>query len=64
MLRVLPVTADHRWPNKARPEFRDSINHPIEPTNSTPKNSPRMSANTIAAENRAGFGEWRLESGS
>src|ERR1035437_2944839 len=64
MLRVPPGTADHKWLNRARPGFRDSINHPIEPTDSTPTSSPMMSANTTVAEDRADLAEWRPASGS
>jgi hypothetical protein len=45
MLRALPVTADHRLPNQARPELRDSISHPIDPKNNIPRSSPTTSAN-------------------
>src|ERR1035438_6174433 len=64
ILRVLPVTADHKWLNRARPAFCDNINHPTEPTDSTPRNSPMTRANTTAAEDRAGLGEWGSASGS
>src|ERR1022692_446416 len=64
ILRVLPVIADHKWLNRVRPEFRDNTNHPTEPTDSTPRNSPMKRANTTAAEDRAGLGEWEPASGS
>src|SRR5579863_9686771 len=44
MLSVPPVTADHNWLNQARPELRDSTNHPIEPTNNIPRSNPMTSA--------------------
>src|ERR1700722_14858706 len=52
MVRVLPVTADHIWLNRACPEFRESISHPIEPTTVTPRNSPRMRASTNPVRDR------------
>src|ERR1700722_11120048 len=55
MVRVLPVSADHMWLNRACPEARESINHQIEPTASTPRNRPRTRATTTAAEDRAGL---------
>src|SRR5208337_3645788 len=64
MLMVLPVTADNKWLNRARPECRDSINHPTEPRHRTPRSSPIRSANTTVAEDRADLGEWRPASGS
>src|SRR6266446_7330332 len=57
MLSVLPVTVDHMWLNHARPEFRDSITHPMEPTTITPRTSPMTSANPIAAEERLRLAE-------
>src|ERR1700693_185477 len=46
MLRVLPVTADQARLRKARPEVRDTITHPTEPTATMPSTSPRTSAST------------------
>ena len=54
MLRTLPVTDDQTWLNKLRPEFRDSINHPRDPENTTPTNNPTTSANT--SEDRGDVG--------
>src|ERR1700686_4381855 len=62
-VRVRPVSADHIWLNKVRPESRDNINHPIEPTQNIPMNSPRMRAKTTVARDRADL-EWGTESGS
>src|ERR1039458_6415283 len=56
IVRVLPVTADHIWLNSARPEFRDSISHPMDPTKITPRNSPTPSANTTGARGRTDLG--------
>src|ERR1700676_491855 len=68
MLMVLPVAADNKWLNSSRPESRDSINHPSEPIAATPRSSPRTSANTIPADDRAdrgaGLEDWRPASGS
>src|SRR5271168_3841965 len=64
MLRVLPVTADHTWLNSPRPEPRDSITHPIAPTDSTPRNIPRMRASPTSALDRTGFAERGPASGS
>src|SRR5580704_19685325 len=68
ILMVLPVAADNKWLNSSRPEFRDSINHPSEPIAATPRSSPRTSANTIAADDRADLGagleDWTPASGS
>src|SRR6266849_2250 len=68
MVMVLPVTADSKWLNSSRPEFRDSINHPSEPIAATPRTSPRTSANTTAADDRADLGagleDWTPASGS
>src|SRR5579863_7225727 len=55
MVRVLPVIADHRWLNSARPEFRDSSSPPIAPTPITPRSSPRTRASTTAARDRFNF---------
>src|SRR5580658_1184729 len=55
IVSVLPVIADHRWLNKARPEFRESTSQPIAPTQITPRNSPRISASTTAARDRFNF---------
>src|ERR1700678_916236 len=62
--RVLPVTADHTRLNKAGPELRDRINHPPAPAHTTPRNSPKTRATPTAAEDREGFGERTLASGS
>src|ERR1700675_1101809 len=73
MVMVLPVTADNKWLNSSRPEFRDSINHPSEPIAPTPRSSPMTSANTTAADDRAdddradlgaGLEDWTPASGS
>src|ERR1700683_466085 len=64
ILRVLPVAADHTWLNRARPELRDSISHPIAPKHSTPANNPMSRANTTPAENREALGERGLTSES
>src|SRR5260221_4662779 len=55
IVSVLPVTADHMWLNSARPELRESISQPIEPTVTTPKKSPRMRASTTALRERVGL---------
>src|ERR1700688_3875805 len=55
IVRFLPVTADHIWLNRARPECRESISAPIEPTKITPRNTPRTSANPTAARDLAGL---------
>src|ERR1700733_14113575 len=57
MLRDRPVTADHTWLSQAGPQLRDSASHAIEPTNATPRTSPRMSASS--GVDRAGFGDRR-----
>jgi hypothetical protein len=44
MLSVLPVTDDHTWLSKLRAELRDSINHPTDPTNTTPSRNPPPTA--------------------
>src|SRR5450631_2135386 len=56
MVRVLPVTADQRWPNRVRPDSRESISHPIEPAQNTPRNRPTMRGPTIATRDRADLG--------
>src|SRR6266496_997040 len=56
MVRVLPVTADHIRLNRDRPEARESTNHPIEPTNITPSNSPTKRANPTVARDRGDWG--------
>ena len=48
------MTDDQTWLNKLRPEFRDSINHPRDPANTTPTNNPTTSANT--SEDRGDVG--------
>jgi hypothetical protein len=55
MLSVLPVTDDQTWLNKLRPEFRDNINHPTDPANTTPANNPRTSPKTT--EDRRDVGD-------
>src|ERR1700757_568167 len=55
IVRFLPVTADHIWLNRARPECRESSNAPIEPTKITPANTPRTSANPTSARDLAGL---------
>src|ERR1700734_3891528 len=55
ILRVRPVNAVHMWLKRLRPELRDNISHPIEPTQRTPRSSPPMRAAIIAAEDRAGL---------
>src|SRR5450631_2772198 len=56
MVSVLPVTADQRWPNRVRPDSRESISHPIEPAQNTPRNRPTMRGPTIATRDRADLG--------
>src|SRR5579863_9894655 len=55
IVRVRPVSADHIWLNKVRPESRDNINHPIEPRQNIPMNSPRIRAKTMVAKDRVGL---------
>src|ERR1700722_6807826 len=55
IVRVLPAMADHMWLNSPRPESRDSISQPTEPTKIMPNNSPNTRANTTAARDRAGL---------
>src|SRR5579863_902915 len=54
MLRTLPVTDDQTWLNKLRPEFRDSINHPRDPANTTPTINPATSTNITEDREDAG----------
>src|ERR1035438_7560668 len=42
ILRILPVTADHKWLNRDRPEFRDNINHPTEPTDRSEEHTSEL----------------------
>src|ERR1700688_4934123 len=55
IVSVLPVIADHMWLNTDCPELRDSISHPIAPTNITPRNSPSKRANKTVARDRTGL---------
>src|SRR5882724_3267080 len=65
MLRVLPVTADHMWINRSRPELRDSNSQPAEPLTSTPIRAPMASADRMAVKRRSGFLDGRpMGSGS
>src|SRR5580698_8747160 len=57
IVRVLPVTADHTWLNRARPEVRESIRYPIEPTQITPRKSPAIRTDTTAVRDRTGLGD-------